>query len=366
MIVKNYPPIDREAFAVFVVYDYDIPMIILSIESSCDETAAAVLKIEDGNFSVLANEVSSQIDIHKKYGGVVPEVAARQHVVNIVPVIDHALEYAHTTPEDIDIISVVNGPGLNMSLLVGIEAAKTLAYVWEKPLVPVDHIRSHILANYISGTSGTLADIRFPALCLVVSGGHTELVLLDSPHAMRIIGSTRDDAVGEAFDKVAAIIGLGYPGGPAISKEAESGDSTTYDLPRPMMHSRDFDFSFSGLKTAVRLAWGKKQDVAGMSASFQQAVIDVLVSKTEAAAKEFEAKSVLLGGGVSANKELRRQLGERFTDSGIQFYEPDLTMTTDNALMAAVTAYFQYTREPALYKNNWDRVTSEPNLSIMA
>lgn len=340
-------------------------MIILSIESSCDETAAALLQVnKDGEFKVLANEVSSQIEIHAQYGGVVPEVAARKHVETIVPIINAALEKAQLTRDDIDVIGVVHGPGLNMSLIVGIEAAKTLALAWNKPLVPVDHMRSHILANFLDFESEYIRDVQFPSLCLVVSGGHTELVLLKSPYDMKVVGATRDDAVGEAFDKVAKIMGLGYPGGPAISKEAESGDQESYALPRPMLQSPDFDFSFSGLKTAVRQDWEKKQDLQGMSASFQQACVDVLIAKTLKAAKKFNVKSIMMGGGVTANKELRRQMREVLEGSGITFYEPDMSMTTDNALMAAVATYFEYSKSPKKFKEGWKRVVADPNLSI--
>jgi len=292
-------------------------MIILAIETSCDETAVAILEIsarggpasgwKGQNFKVLANLVFSQINIHKKYGGVVPEVAARKHLENILPLLEKALAQAKVTQDDIDLIGVVYGPGLITSLIVGVETAKTLSFVWQKPLIPVNHVKAHILANLIEGDQGEFRKILFPALCLVVSGGHTSLVLLKGLNNFKTIGQTRDDAVGEAFDKVAKILGLGYPGGPIIAEKAENADKEFFKLPRPMINSKDFDFSFSGLKTAVRTEWGKerfrdKEAIRNMCASFQQACIDVLVSKTIAAAKKYNIKTVVLCGGVSANK----------------------------------------------------------------
>src|SRR4030042_3802962 len=285
-------------------------MIILALETSCDETAVAILETANQNFKVLANLVSSQINIHKKYGGVVPEVAARKHLENLLPLLEKAMKQAKVTQKDIEAISVVYGPGVITSLIVGIETAKTLSLVWQKSLIPVNHIKAHILANLIEGEQGEFRKILFPALCLVVSGGHTSLVLLKDLNTFKTIGQTRDDAVGEAFDTVAKILGLGYPGGPIIAEKAENANKEFFKLPRPMINSHDFDFSFSGLKTAVRMEWGKerfrdKEAIKGMCASFQQACIDVLASKTIVAAKKFNVKTVLLGGGVSGNTELR-------------------------------------------------------------
>ncbi|MFC1598639.1 tRNA (adenosine(37)-N6)-threonylcarbamoyltransferase complex transferase subunit TsaD [Patescibacteria group bacterium] len=356
-------------------------MKILAIESSCDETAVAVLEISASGgkgqtYKVLANFVSSQIHIHKKYGGVVPEVAARKHLENILPLIDKA----NIKPKEIDIIGVVNGPGLITSLIVGLETAKTLAYVWQKPLVPVNHVKAHILANWLQSGTNKLAKIKFPALCLVVSGGHTSLVLLKDKLKFKVIGQTRDDAVGEAFDKVAKLLDLGYPGGPIICERALNADSTAFNLPRPMINDASFDFSFSGLKTAVRYELEKikfsakggsayggkdKKTISNMAASFQQASIDVLISKTIKAAKKLNVKSVLLGGGVSANKELRAQLATAVTElDKVDFYQPDLELTTDNALMVAITAYFEYQDKPYKYKNTWKRIKVDPNLEI--
>ncbi|OGY40883.1 MAG: tRNA (adenosine(37)-N6)-threonylcarbamoyltransferase complex transferase subunit TsaD [Candidatus Buchananbacteria bacterium RBG_13_36_9] len=345
-------------------------MIILSIETSCDETAVAILEIKDQSFKVLANLVSSQINIHKKYGGVVPEVAARKHLENLLPLLEKAMKQAKVTQKDIEAISVVYGPGLITSLIVGIETAKTLSLVWQKSLIPVNHIKAHILANLIEGEQGEFRKILFPALCLVVSGGHTSLVLLKDLNTFKTIGQTRDDAVGEAFDKVAKILGLGYPGGPIIAEKAENANKEFFKLPRPMINSHDFDFSFSGLKTAVRMEWGKerfrdKEAIKGMCASFQQACIDVLASKTIVAAKKFNVKTVLLGGGVSANKELRKQMESAVKDlEKVDFFQPDLHLTTDNALMVAIAAYFEYKEGKERFKNTWKSIKVEPNLEL--
>ena len=330
-----------------------------------------MLEINKGHFKVLANFVASQINIHKKYGGVVPEVAARKHLENILPLLDKTLKQAKVKTSQIDAIAVVYGPGLITSLIVGVETAKTLAMVWKKPLIPVNHIKAHILANYLKGESGELAKIIYPALCLIVSGGHTSLVLLKDPNNFKTIGSTRDDAVGEAFDKAAKIMGLGYPGGPIISKYAENADPEYFKLPRPMIYSKDFDFSFSGLKTAVRNEWDKvrfkdAKAIRNMCAGFQQACVDVLIAKTLKAAKKFQVKSLLLGGGVAANRELRRQLAAQVQTNlpKVKFFQPDLHLTTDNALMVAVAAYFEAGNDLARFKVNWLKIKANPNLEV--
>jgi N6-L-threonylcarbamoyladenine synthase len=346
-------------------------MIILAIETSCDETAVAILDIKGLTFIVLANFVASQINIHKKYGGVVPEVAARKHMENMLPLLDKAMKQSKIKQQDIDAIAVVFGPGLITSLIVGLETAKTLSLVWNKPLIPINHIKAHILANYLKGESGILEKIEYPALCLVVSGGHTSLVYLKDPNNFKTIGSTRDDAVGEAFDKAAKILGLGYPGGPIISKHAENTDKEYYKLPRPMIHSKDFDFSFSGLKTAVKYEWDKERfkdekNIRKMCAAFQQACLDVLISKTIKAAEKFQVKSLLLGGGVAANRELRRQLGEQIKAQlpDVKFYQPDLHLTTDNALMVAVAAGFEAKEGLKKFSESWRNVKVDPNLEV--
>lgn len=348
-----------------------ITMKILAIETSCDETSVAILEIKGQTFKVLANLVSSQINIHKKYGGVVPEVAARKHLENMLPLLDKALKQVKLKMQKVDAIAVVYGPGLITSLIVGLETAKTLALVYDKPLIPVNHIKAHILANLIKGDHGKLQKIKFPALCLVVSGGHTSLVLLKDLNNFQTIGETRDDAVGESFDKVAKLLDLGYPGGPIIAERAVNADKNAFNLPRPMIHDKSFDFSYSGLKTAVRVELAKiksidKNTVSNMAASFQQAAIEVLISKTIKAAKKFNVQSVLLGGGVSANKELRSQLEAAVKAElpEVEFYQPDLHLTTDNALMVAVAAYYQYQDKPYRYRNYWRKIKVDPNLEL--
>jgi len=347
-------------------------MLILSIETSCDETGVAILEVNGDKFRVLANLVSSQVNIFKKYGGVVPELAARKHLENLLPLLEKTLKEIKIEPQDIDAIATVYGPGLITSLIVGIETAKTLSLIWQKPLIPINHVKAHISANWLEGDKGTLRKIEFPAICLVVSGGHTMIALLNSENDIKVIGQTRDDAVGEAFDKVAKILDLGYPGGPIISEKAENADKEFYKLPRPMINSGDYDFSFSGLKTAVKNIWEwepikDKENVRKMCAAFQQACIDVLIKKTILASKEFNVKSVLLGGGVSANKELRRQLEDEVNlkfGRKVKFYQPDLHMTTDNALMVALAAHFEANGKLGRFSDAWRLVKVEPNLEI--
>lgn len=308
-------------------------MKVLGIETSCDETAVSIVEYDGENFVVEENVVASQIKEHQKYGGVVPEVAARLHVPVLPKMVEAVTDFKKG---DVDAVAVTAGPGLSTSLRVGIETAKALAVSWDVPLIPVDHIEGHIYANFLSEDHA----IEFPALCLIVSGGHTELVLMRAFGEYEFLGGTRDDAAGEAFDKTAAQLGLEYPGGPSISREAERGDSKAYELPRPMMNSGDLDMSFSGLKTAVRnLIQGEENRddkfVRDVSASFQQAVVDVLIGKTLKAAEAHEPRSILLCGGVAANRELRRQLQETFEGTGIDVQVPDMKYTTDNAAMIA-------------------------------
>ncbi|MBI2459011.1 MAG: tRNA (adenosine(37)-N6)-threonylcarbamoyltransferase complex transferase subunit TsaD [Parcubacteria group bacterium] len=349
-------------------------MIILGIETSCDETAAAVVRGLGGELEVLSNIVSSQIKIHEKYGGVVPEVAARQHVLNILPVVNEALSCV----KKIDAIAVTIGPGLITSLLVGVETAKTLAYAWKKPVVAVNHIEGHIYANWLKPISvisksqipiskkiqntkyppamqaSLLAlragKIQFPALVLTVSGGHTMLVLMSGHGKYKVLGETRDDAAGEAFDKAAQLLGLGYPGGPAIAEQARKYkiQNTKYIiLPRPMLNSGDFDFSFSGLKTALLYAiqndknWKKK--IPEYAYEFQLAVAEVLVHKTIKAALKYNCQNIMLSGGVAANVELRDQLKSAVSKklTGASLIIPDFKYCTDNAAMIAAAGYFQ-------------------------
>ncbi len=329
---------------------------ILGIETSCDETSLALLSATGGRFVVEKVLTASQVLIHKKYGGVVPEVAAREHAETIFPVLKKMLplDAARGNPR-IDAIAVTAGPGLITSLRVGVDAARTLAWLWKKPLVAVNHVEGHIAANWlpraktgrgpIPPSSARLPRIAFPALALIVSGGHTELLLMRGFGRYELLGATRDDAAGEAFDKTAQLLGLGYPGGPVVAKLAERGNPSAVKLPRPMIASGDFDFSFSGLKTAVRdviEARGKKPKVADICASFQAAAIEVLVTKTVAAAKKTQAKTVLLGGGVAANRALRATLAAAVAEAlpRVAYREPDLAWTSDNAAMIAAAGHF--------------------------
>jgi N6-L-threonylcarbamoyladenine synthase len=338
-------------------------MLILGIETSCDETSVALLRADKGRFSVLSNIVSSQVKIHAKYGGVVPEVAARKHAENMMPVLKEALTTTKVKKEDVDVIAVTHGPGLAISLLVGVETARTLAFALKKKLVGVNHIEAHILANTLLNKK-----IKFPAICLVVSGGHTQLVLIKDFGKYKIIGETVDDAVGECFDKVAKIMGLGYPGGPIISKLAEKGNASAYNLPRPMEKSGDFNFSFSGLKTAVLYMVRDMEKVddkvkRDMSASFEEAATDVLVQKTIVATKKFGAKTVMIAGGVSANKKLRKKMEERLKESlpKTDYLIPEFSYCTDNAAMIAAAGYF---KAKAKKFTGWDKLDIEPNLRL--
>ncbi|MFH0854611.1 MAG: tRNA (adenosine(37)-N6)-threonylcarbamoyltransferase complex transferase subunit TsaD [bacterium] len=354
-------------------------MKILAIETSCDETSAAVLEGKSDNVRILSNIISSQINIHKKYGGVVPEIAARNHILNIIPVVDEALRKSNYGNKKIsvDLIAVTRGPGLMSSLLIGVQTAEMLAYAWKKPLIAVNHIEGHIYANWLNSIN-----VKFPALALVVSGGHTQLVLMRDHLKYKIIGQTRDDAAGEAFDKVAKILNLGYPGGPIIAKMAgkrilacADRVAPKYKLPRPMIDSKDFDFSFSGLKTAVlymarekeKYRQIEKDDIKNICAEFQQAVIDVLVYKTIAAAKKYKVKIVLLAGGVAANQELRRQLEEAARNElgdEIIFNVPEQILCTDNAAMVGAAAYYRYLAKPNSAKIPPVKIKVDPNLEI--
>jgi N6-L-threonylcarbamoyladenine synthase len=305
-------------------------MKILGIETSCDETAAAV--VEYGT-DILANEIASQIAIHARYGGVVPEVASRQHTLAIIPVIERAMSKAQVTWPDLDGVAVTFGPGLAGSLLVGTNVAKAIALAHDLPLTGVNHLEGHLYANWLA--NGT---ITFPALCLIVSGGHSDLVLVKNHGNYVLLGHTRDDAAGEAFDKAARILGLGYPGGPAIERAAAQGEASI-ELPRAWLKG-SHDFSFSGVKTALlRLVEaGKVPNKDDAAASFQEAVFDVLVTKTIAAAREYRVKQILLAGGVASNRRLRQSLEE---NSPIPVLIPEPVLCTDNAAMIAACGYFR-------------------------
>jgi len=331
-------------------------MKILGIETSCDETAAAV--VEDGT-KILSNVISSQVEIHSRYGGIVPEVASRQHLLSIMPIVEKALADARVDAKDLSAIAVTNGPGLAGSLLVGVNFAKAVALAWGLPLVSVNHLEAHIYANWLGQDRPF-----FPAISLIVSGGHTELVLLKGHGEISRLGRTRDDAAGEAFDKVARALGLGYPGGPVIEK-ATQGVTPTHRLPRAWIRGSD-DFSFSGLKTAaVRLAEELKITASAnpsplaldIAASFQQSVVDVLVTKTVAAAGKHGVSQILLAGGVAANKLLRETIASH---SPIPVSIPPIILCTDNAAMVASCAYFRLLQGKVA---GWD-VDVVPGLSL--
>src|SRR3989339_441065 len=407
-------------------------MKILAIETSCDDTGIAILEVKGDKkspiFNVLSNIVSSQIEVHKKYGGVYPALAKREHQENLVPALKLALRKARMLeifnfqfsifnqfsmtkfskvktilerePElekklapflqkyekpDIDLIAVTNGPGLEPCLWVGVNFARALSYFWDIPIVPVNHIEGHILVNFFQNKN-----IEFPSIALVVSGGHTQIILMEKIGKYKILGETRDDAAGECFDKCAKILGLNYPGGPAVAAMAKkfeirknptgnppAGVKSKFEirLPRPMINTKEYDFSFSGLKTAVLYAWQKieltlnsndrsERELAQkqMSAEIQQAVIDVLLKKTLKAAKNYNAKSLILGGGVSANKELRRQFKQTFNNStAVELFIPPPDLSTDNALMTAVAGYFRCKNSKT---GNWKNLKAKANLRI--
>ncbi len=312
-------------------------MKILGIETSCDDTSAAV--VEDGN-RILSNVVSSQVEFHRPYGGVVPEVASRHHLLLINPVIDEALERAGAGLDDIDAIAVTIGPGLIGALLIGLAAAKALSYALKVPLIGVNHLAAHIHGNFLESP-----DLEPPLVALLVSGGHTLLAYMGPDGEAKVLGQTLDDAAGEAFDKIARFLGLGYPGGPAIDELAAKGDATKIVLPRAMMDRDDYDFSLSGLKTAVlnyvsKLKQeGKEVPLNDLAAGFQAAIIDVQVAKTIRAAREYEVENIVLAGGVAANKGLRAALNKAAMENDLILYTPSMELCTDNAAMIAALGY---------------------------
>ncbi len=317
-------------------------IIILGVETSCDETSAAV--VADGH-EILSNIISSQIPVHRKFGGVVPEIASRKHVELISSVIAEAMEKAGVAYSDLTAVAVTYGPGLVGALLVGVSSAKALAYTLNLPLIGVNHIESHIYANFLANPK-----LEFPVVCLVVSGGHTDLVFLESHGNYRLLGRTRDDAAGEAFDKVARAMGLGYPGGPLVDKLSVEGNPEEISFPRVLLESDTLDFSFSGLKSSalnyLNKARMKGEEVpqADLAASFQQAVVDVLVHKALAAAKKCNVKTVILAGGVASNSGLRRELSKRALEEGITIGYPPPVLCTDNAAMVACAGYYKFLR----------------------
>lgn len=315
-------------------------ILILSIESSCDETAAAVVK---NGREVLSNVISSQIELHKLYGGVVPEIASRKHIEKINQVIEEALSAADVTLDELDAIGVTYGPGLVGALLVGVAEAKAISYARNIPLVGVHHIEGHVSANYIENI-----DLEPPFMCLIVSGGHTHLVAVQDYGVYKIIGRTRDDAAGEAFDKVARSIGLGYPGGPKIDKLSKEGNADAIKFPKARIEGAPYDFSFSGLKSAVLnylngcKMKNEKIITADVAASFQKAVIDVLIEHSILAAKEYGYKKLALAGGVASNSALRSAMAASCEKNNIQLYHPSPIFCTDNAAMIGVAAYYEF------------------------
>lgn len=333
-------------------------ILILAIESSCDETAAAVVK---NGREVLSNVISSQIELHKLYGGVVPEIASRKHIEKINQVIEEALQEAKVTLDDIDAIGVTYGPGLVGALLVGVAAAKAIAYAKKLPLVGVHHIEGHISANFIENK-----ELEPPFICLVVSGGHTHLVCVKDYGEYEIIGRTRDDAAGEAFDKVARAIGLGYPGGPKIDKLSKEGNPEAIVFPKAHVADAPYDFSFSGVKSSVLnyingcQMKGQEFNQADIAASFQKAVTDVLVDNAMKAVDEYGLSKLAIAGGVASNSSLRKAMKEACEAKNVEFYHPSPIFCTDNAAMIGVAAYYEYIKGT---RHGWD-LNAVPNLKL--
>lgn len=337
-------------------------MKILGIETSCDETGVAIIDAnpETKKLQILSNVVASSLALHSQTGGIIPNVAAREQVKYMIPVLQESLEKASIKIKDIDVIAITVGPGLIGSLLVGVETARTLAYVLGKPIIPVNHLLGHIYANFISEIP------NFPAIALVVSGGHTDLVLMKKHGSIVWLGGTRDDAAGEAFDKIGRLLGIPYPAGEKIEELAKNGNPKAFNFPSPMIYSKDFDFSFSGLKTAVlretkSLSSAMNYEpltINNICASAQKAIVDVLVSKTIKAAQKYEVKSILLGGGVAANQKLRDefQLNAKRYELNAKFFAPAKNLCTDNAAMIASAAFFNYKESP------WQKIKANPEL----
>jgi len=332
-------------------------MKILGIETSCDETAAAI--VEDGQ-KILSQALASSIKLHQKTGGIIPEIAAREQLKYIIPIIEETIKNSKLKIKNLNAIAVTVGPGLIGSLLVGVETAKTLAWVWQKPIIPVNHLQAHLYANFLNSQLSISHSQLFPAIGLVVSGGHTDLVFIKSHGQIKWLGGTRDDAAGECFDKTARILGLPYPGGPAISRLAQKGNPQTYSLPRPMLKQKNFDFSFSGLKTAVinLIKKEKKINRADLAASIQKAIVDCLVEKTLRAVKKYQVKTFFLSGGVAANSLLRERLKKETEKIKVNFFVPQRKFCTDNAAMIAAYAHFNY------HPLSWQKITANPSLPI--
>lgn len=347
-------------------------MRILGIETSCDETGSAIVESSPDNTSVklVASSLATSMEKHAITGGIIPEVAARNQSTYIVPVIYEALEKANLHPEkntvpDIDAIAVTYGPGLIGSLLVGVETAKTLSYIWNKPLIPVNHLFGHIYANFIQTTEEQFTPPQFPAIVLIVSGGHTDIIYMKTHTDIEWLGGTRDDAAGEAFDKIGRLLDLPYPAGPLIEKYAHEGDPTAYHFPRPIMYDGSFDFSFSGLKTAVlreveKLTTITPTDIANISRGVQDAISDVLIHKTLKAAEAKGATAIILSGGVAANQTLRdkfqQALDRKYASLGAKLHAPIRSLCTDNGTMIAAAGFFQ--SQPT----SWQALNANPEL----
>jgi len=372
-------------------------MFILSLETSCDETSAAVVKLENNKIKIVSNVTTSQAKIHRQYGGVVPEVAARRHAENIIPCIEQALARAFLPVSEqqpkglytkfvqpdqvnlvklnkkIDAIAVTYGPGLQVALAVGLSIGKILSYAWGKPLVPINHIEAHIYSGLGRSEVNQITKLAFPVLALIVSGGHTDLVLVKEFGQYQYLGRTQDDAAGEAFDKAARLLGLPYPGGPSISELAEQGNARAFKMPRPMLNSGDYNFSFSGLKTHLlyflnkskkRSNLFKKDKKADICASFQQAIVDVLVAKTVRAAKEYEVGAVILAGGVAANKQFRRDLKESLAEATAraEFFPAPLSLCGDNAAMIGIVGAWRFKQGE---RGDIFKIKTEPKLKLI-
>jgi N6-L-threonylcarbamoyladenine synthase len=336
-------------------------MLVLGIETSCDDTSAAIIDSEKG---IISNVIANQNSVHAKYGGVVPELAGRSHIENIHATINGAVKKANITLKDIDLLATTHGPGLVGSLLVGVNAAKGLAFALKKPLIGVNHLEGHLLAIYLQ------EEVPFSFLALIVSGGHTDLYVVKDYGKYEILGRTRDDAAGESFDKVAKMLGLGYPGGPEIQKTAEKGNPAAIKFPRPLPNKNSMDFSFSGLKTAVRTHLEKRSSgkiekfsIADIAASFQEAVTDVLVSKAISAAKDKELDRIVVTGGVAANSNLRIKMADAGDENGISTHFPKPVLCTDNAAMIALAGLKKYQRNPNM-GHDYFELDAKANLSL--
>ena len=341
-------------------------MIILGIETSCDETSVGIIRADkkNGKVEVLANVVASSLSLHAKTGGIIPEIAAREQVKYIIPAIEKAFKNLSNAREEIDAIAVTIGPGLIGSLLVGVETARVISYAWKKPLISVNHLFGHIYANWIKQENDN--QIEFPVVALIVSGGHTDLVLIKNHGDIKWLGGTRDDAAGEAFDKTGRLLGLTYPGGPQIEKMATGVTKDIFNFPRPLIDSNDFDFSFSGLKTAVLRQVERKQKDNGLNKevvknicySLQNAIFDVLIKKTMTATKKFKAKSIVLGGGVAANQTLKKYFENyiKKNNPDIKLFIPPKHLCTDNGAMICAAGFFNYEKTP------WEKITANPEL----